>query len=74
VISISWDPSGSGAFAQKHDDVNGSATSETRATSHRFDTPGTYFVTALAECHREGDVAATSRHIPNLGQVRVVVR
>jgi hypothetical protein len=73
VVAIAWDLDGSGAFARTHDDIDGSASAETRAISHRFDAPGTYFVTALAHSHRTGDVAATSRRIPNLGQVRVVV-
>jgi hypothetical protein len=43
-------------------------------TTHAFDRPGTYFVTAMVESHRQGDVHATSRRIPNLAAARVVVR
>jgi hypothetical protein len=73
VIAIAWDVDGSGAFAITHDDIDGSRATESRAMTHTFDAPGTYFVTALAHSHREGDVAATARRIPNLAQVRVVV-
>jgi hypothetical protein len=34
---------------------------------------GTYFPTALVESHRQGDVDATIRRIPNVNAARVVV-
>jgi hypothetical protein len=43
------------------------------STAHSYDKPGTYFVTALVHSHRDGEVGATSRRIPNLAQLRVVV-
>jgi hypothetical protein len=38
-----------------------------------YERPGTYFVTALVHSHREGDIAAVNRRIPNLAQARIVV-
>jgi hypothetical protein len=73
VISLAWDTDGSGSYGRRHDDIDGSSSTETRTITQTFDAPGTYFVTVLGESHRDGDVAATSRRIPNLGQVRVVV-
>ena len=43
------------------------------STTHEFDRPGVYFVTALVHSHRDGDVNATFRRIPNLAQARVAV-
>ncbi|MDO8363357.1 MAG: tannase/feruloyl esterase family alpha/beta hydrolase [Actinomycetota bacterium] len=73
IVGIKWDFDGSGSFAHAHDDIDGTATAVTRSLSHTYDVPGTYFATALVEAHRDGDVAATSRRVPNLAQVRVVV-
>ena len=42
-------------------------------TTHAWERPGTYFVTALVESHRDGKVDADSRRIPNLASARVVV-
>jgi hypothetical protein len=73
IVGVQWDFDGSGAFPFAHDEIDGSAREVKLSTSHSFDASGTYFVTALVHSHREGDVAATTRRIPNLGQVRVVV-
>jgi hypothetical protein len=53
--------------------VDGTAASVTLSTTHTFDRPGEYFVTGRVHSHREGDVAAASRRIPNVAQARVVV-
>jgi len=73
IIAVQWDFDGSGAFAKAHDEVDGSTREVKLSTTHSYDAPGTYFVTALVHSHRDGDVAATARRIPNLDQVRVVV-
>ncbi|MCW2528383.1 MAG: hypothetical protein JWM76_3243 [Pseudonocardiales bacterium] len=72
IISVAWDFDGSGAYPFRHD-VDGTSSEVTLSTTHSFDRPGTYFATALVESHRDGDVAATSRRIPNLASARVVV-
>jgi hypothetical protein len=73
IVSIAWDFDGSGSFPSVVEDIDGSQTSVTATASHTYDSPGTYFATALVHSHREGDVSATSRKVPNLAQVRVVV-
>src|SRR5208283_276921 len=69
VVSVDWDFDGSGSFPFRHDDVDGTATEITRSTTHSYDRPGTFFATALVHSHRDGDLGATSRRIPNLAQV-----
>jgi hypothetical protein len=72
IIGVRWDFDGSGKFpvAQALD----RASDEVRLKrTHAFDRPGIYFATALVESHRDGDVNATSRRIPNLAAARVVV-
>lgn len=72
IISVLWDFDGSGSYPEKPD-VDGTASKLTLNTQHTYDKPGTYFVTALVESHREGDVNATCRRIPNVASARVVV-
>jgi hypothetical protein len=72
VIAVQWDFDGSGSYPFQQD-VDGTAAKVSLETTHAFDRPGTYFVTAKVESHRDGDVAATSRRVPNLAQARVVV-
>jgi hypothetical protein len=72
IVSAQWDFDGSGSYPEKAG-VDGKASKLTVSTRHSFDKPGTYFVTMLAESHREGDVAATTRRIPNVASARVVV-
>ena len=73
IISLEWDFDGKGAYPLTDDSIDGSATSISRTVTQTYDAPGTYFVTALVHSHRAGDVAATSRRVPNLAQARVVV-
>jgi hypothetical protein len=73
IVDVAWDFEGQGTFGEKVESIDGSETAVRLTTSHSFDAPGTYFVTALVHSHRDGDVAATSRKIPNLAQARVVV-
>jgi hypothetical protein len=72
IIGIRWDFDGSGTFSELVE-VDGTESSLEASISHSFDKPGTYFVTALVESHRDGDVNATSRRIPNVASARVVV-
>jgi hypothetical protein len=73
IIGVKWDFDGSGSYPESAK-VDGSSTAETVSTTHSFDAPGTYFVTALVESHADGDVHATARRIPNVASARVVVR
>jgi hypothetical protein len=73
LISAEWDFDGTGTYPFHHDEVDGTAAELTLSTTHTYDRPGTYFVTGKVESHRDGDVKATSRRIPNLAQARIVV-
>jgi hypothetical protein len=73
IVSVRWDFDGEGTYPSSSP-VDGASAEVRSTTTCAFDRPGTYFPTALVESHREGDVAATSRRIPNLASARVVVR
>jgi hypothetical protein len=73
IVGVQWDFDGSGTYGFRHDDIDGSASDIKLSTTHSYDRPGTYFATALVHSHRDGDVGATSRRIPNLAQARIVV-
>jgi hypothetical protein len=72
IIAVKWDFDGSGAYPYAHD-VDGTGATIDLTTTHAWDRPGTYFATALVESHRDGDVKATARRIPNLASARIVV-
>ncbi|MCW2621483.1 MAG: hypothetical protein JWL64_1085, partial [Frankiales bacterium] len=72
VIAVTWDFDGTGSFPESAK-VDGTTSEVTLSTTHTYDAPGTYFVTALVESHREGDLNAVARRIPNLASARVVV-
>jgi hypothetical protein len=72
IIGVKWDFDGSGTYPFAHD-VDGTGSKVRLSTSHTFDRAGTYFVTALVESHRDGDVKAIARRIPNVASARVVV-
>jgi hypothetical protein len=84
IVDVAWDFEGQATFPFHHDgpfsgggggggDASGSASAVRLSTTHTYDEPGTYFVTALVHSHRDGDAAATTRRIPNLASARVVV-
>jgi hypothetical protein len=73
LISVKWDFDGSGAYPFQQPGVDGSSADLTLTTTHRYDSPGTYFATALVESHRDGDVNATDCRNETLGQARIVV-
>ena len=72
IIALEWDFDGSGAFPFRHD-VNGTDADVKLTTRHTYDRPGTYFATARAVSHRQGDVDAAHRRIVNVASARVVV-
>ena len=72
IVSVAWDFDGWGSFPLQHD-VDGSDTSVRLSTTHTYDTPGTYFATALVHSNREGKVDAEFRRLPNLASARIVV-
>ncbi|MCW2662229.1 MAG: hypothetical protein JWP83_3381 [Mycobacterium sp.] len=72
IISVKWDLDGSGAYPVT-EQVDGESADLTFGLEWTYTEPGTYFPTALVESHRDGNVAATSRRIPNLDAARVVV-
>lgn len=73
IVSIQWDFDGAGKFPFSHKEVDGKKRALTLNTSHRFEQPGTYFVSALVHSHREGDLSATRQRVANVAQARVVV-
>jgi hypothetical protein len=72
IVGVKWDFDGSGTYPETQA-VDGKASAVTLSTTHAFDKPDVYFCTALVESHRDGDVNASSRRIPNLAAARVVV-
>jgi hypothetical protein len=72
IIAVKWDFDGSGSYPFAHD-IDGTSAQVAMSTTHSFDRPGSYFVTALVESHRQGDIRATARRLPNLASARVVV-
>ena len=72
LVSVRWDFDGSGTFPFAHE-LDGTRSEVSLSTTHAYEAPGTYFATALVESHREGDVSATSRRLPNLASARIVV-
>ncbi len=73
IIGLRWDFDGEGAYPEIVK-LDGTRRTVTASTTHSYDRPGIFFVTVLAESHREGDTDATCRRIPNVGSARVVVR
>jgi hypothetical protein len=72
IVAVRWDFDGSGDFAES-EKVDGTSPLAIFTTTHAWDRAGTHFATAFVESHRDGDVNATSRRIPNLGSARIVV-
>jgi hypothetical protein len=72
IIGVKWDFDGSGEYAHSSP-VDGLSAAVSCSITHTFDSPGTYFATALVESHRDGDPTAVHRRIPNLGAARIVV-
>jgi hypothetical protein len=72
LIGVKWDFDGSGTYPFV-DKVDGTDSVLDLTTTYSWGRPGTYFATALVESHRQGDVNADSRRIPNLASARVVV-
>jgi len=72
IISIRWDFDGSGTYPESSE-VDGTAATVDMKIGHVWGRPGTYFATALVESHRDGDVGATARRIPNVASARVIV-
>ena len=73
IVSVEWDFDGSGTFGFQQE-VSGKDTSVQLSTSHSYDTPGTYFVTARVRSNRDGDATAVHRLIENVAAARVVAQ
>lgn len=72
IIAVDWDFDGTGQFPEQGE-VDGTQTTVSLATTHRYESPGSYFATARVTSHREGDVNAQTRRVTNLASARVVV-
>ena len=73
IVGLKWDFDGKGSFATEQEGIDGSQTEGVFRISHTYDAPGTYFATALVESHRDGDLSAIYRRLPNLASARIVV-
>jgi plastocyanin len=73
VVSIDWDFDGSGTYPERQPGTDGTKTRVAASTTHRFERPGTYFVTAVVHSRRDGNTTATDRRVPNIASARVVV-
>ncbi len=73
ILSVEWDFDGAGTYEYRHDGVDGTASQVHLEARHTYDRPGVYFATARVHSHREGDMQAENRRIPNLAQARVIV-
>jgi hypothetical protein len=74
VVAAEWDLDGSGSYGVKADLNETRAPLLTVKLAHRFDKPGTYFVTLRAASQRDGDHDTPFARVQNLGRARVVVR
>lgn len=73
IINVKWDFDGSGSFPFSHHEIDGKSSSIHLKTSHSYAKPGIYFVSALVESHRNGDINATKFRIPNVAQAKIIV-
>ena len=74
IVAAEWDLDGSGSYGVKADLNETRASLLTVKLAHRFDKPGTYFVTLRAASQRTGDRETPFARVQNLGRARVVVR
>jgi hypothetical protein len=72
IVAIKWDLDGTGSYPVSAE-IDSRSAEFTHTLEWTYDSPGTYYPTALVESHRDGDLDATTRRIPNLDSVRVVV-
>jgi hypothetical protein len=73
IIAVEWDMLGLGNWPINDETIDGSKTSLTARTTYAFNQPGTYFPSVRVSSHRQGDVNARGRRVPNIARVRVVV-
>lgn len=73
IIRVEWDFDGLGSYPKVHQPDDQPVRVD-MSTTHRFDQPGTYFVTARITAHRDGDLSAANRRVENLASARVVVK
>jgi len=72
IVWAGWDMAGTGQFATAKM-PKGKQTAKVVLT-HRFDTPGTYFIGLKGASQRNGDTVSPHARIENIDRVRVVVR
>ncbi len=73
VIEARWDFSTEGDYPQ-YSQVEAGQASVVVGTTHRFETPGTYFVSLRGAAQRDGDSRTPYAVLYHLDRVRVVVR
>jgi hypothetical protein len=73
ITAVEWDFEGTGDFRVRDETVDGACPTVRATASHAFAAPGIYFPAVRVTAHRDGDPRATTRRLPNLGRVRVVV-
>jgi hypothetical protein len=73
IVGVEGDFDGTGSFPFAHGEIDGSQATIRLSTTHVYNDPGTYFATAKVHAHRDGQLDAVSRRVPNLAQARIVV-
>ncbi len=72
IVAADWSFDGSGIYSQTSD-ISPDKSDVVVSATHRFETPGTYFVTLRGASQRQGDLVTPYAVIRNLARVRVVV-
>jgi hypothetical protein len=72
IIAVEWDVTGDGQW-ESEGGIDGTKTSVTASLEHAYTEPGTYWPTVRVTSHRDGDIDATTRLVPNLAQARIEV-
>jgi hypothetical protein len=72
IVSVEWDTKGRGDWSST-DALDGSQQAVTVRRTCWFEKPGTYFPAVRVWSHRDRDIDARSRRLPNIARVRVVV-
>ena len=73
IIDVEWDFDGTGTWPERAAGIDGTAAEVSLTTTHTYERPGSYFVTARVTSHRDGDTKATSRRVENVASARVIV-
>jgi len=74
IVAIEWDFESNGKFEPATGMTRASGSRATVKATHRYATPGTYFVTVRGVAQRQGNTDTAYTRIQNLGRARIVVQ